>query len=125
MSKLNPRDAPRGYRAVEGIACIECDAHTYTDECPTQKKHPCTPPNRKDGCFVGYKRIKRKVMKRHKKPNLNNPAPGVPSVLDSYGMWWNIRNGHLQCVGDLSYQGGFPCADINDAPQVLQKEGYL
>jgi len=53
------------------------------------------------------------------------PPSGVPTVLDSFGWWWVMNGERVRVVGDTTSDGGYHCANIYEAVEVLRQHGYL
>jgi hypothetical protein len=80
MRKLNPKDAPKGYRAVESEDCRGC-AFDSNGACTLKKKPPfyCSAVCRKDRCNVIFVKIKK--TKKVKDQLKDYPFCGSKSVL--------------------------------------------
>ena len=68
MSKIDPKEAPKGYKAVgdRGRGCKDCAFHSAAGDCIRPwDAGPCIPEQRKDGCSVIFKKAKgsKKIVK--------------------------------------------------------------
>lgn len=52
---------------------------------------------------------------------------GVTTVTDSYGERWyyDFNSAHIKCLGDDTYQGGYPCNSLDDGIRLLIEYGYI